>query len=154
MKLCITTSTYRVLVNVYHTSTIRYTKGIRQENPLSPYLFILLSDLLSKHVEKEINEKQLQGIILKRGFPELHHIFFADDSLLFMQGSLENACHIKELIMKYCRISCQRVNESKSILVFNNGADQDRLNGIEDALQIPSTRDPMKYLGLPEVWGG
>lgn len=66
---------------------------------------------------------------------------------------MENARHLKELIMKYCRVSTERINESKSSLIFNNGSNPGRCKAIEDALQITSIRDPGKYLGLPAVWG-
>lgn len=54
--------------------------------------------------EREVKEKRLNGIVLRRECPKLHHFFFADESLIFMQGSVKNARHLKELIMKYCRI--------------------------------------------------
>lgn len=102
MTTCIATPTYCILVNGSRTTTIRPTRGIRHGDPLSPYLFILMADVLSRQIEKETNKKQLKGIILKRGCPELHHLLFADDSLLLFQGSVENARHLKRIIIRYC----------------------------------------------------
>lgn len=153
MKVCITTQTNHVLINGCHTPQIRPTRGIRQGDPPSPYLFVLLADVLSKQVEKEVNEKRLKCVILKRGCPKLHHLFFADETFFFMQGTIENVCHLKDLIMRYCRVSGKRINESKSNLIFNSGADPERCREIENALQITSIRDQGKYLGLPAVRG-
>lgn len=63
----------------------------------------------------------LKGMVLKRSFPELHHLFFADDLLFFLQGSTENAKHLKGVLNAYCRASGQRINTAKSTLYFNRG---------------------------------
>lgn len=55
--------------------------------------------------------------------------------------------------MKYCRVSGQRINELKSSIIFNSGADPVICKEIEEVLHIINTRDPGKYLGLPTVWG-
>lgn len=104
-------------------------------------------------MEREIQEKRLAGIILKRVCPELHHLFFTNDSLFFFQGTGENARHLKDLITKYCRNSGQRINEAKSSLTFNRGAEGVKTREIEEVLHISSTNNPGKYLGLPAVCG-
>lgn len=57
MHACITTLTYHVIVNGRRTFTMQPSKGLRQGDPLSPYLFILLMNVLSRQVEKEVREK-------------------------------------------------------------------------------------------------
>ena len=55
------------------------TRGIRQGNPLSPYLFLLLVDVLSTSILNRAQAKVLAGIKLSRFCLELTHLFFADD---------------------------------------------------------------------------
>lgn len=95
----------------------------------------------------------MKGIILRMGCLELHHLFFVNDSLFFLQGTVENASRLKEIIMIYCRVSGQRINESKSTLTFNRGVDLNRRRDVKKVLQISSTSESGKYLGLSTVWG-
>lgn len=119
IKECISTTTYRVVVNGDRSDIIKPTRGIRQRDSLSPYLFIMLADVLSRWIKQETREERLKGIMLIRRFPKLHHLFFTDDSLLFRQGSTVNAKHLKDILDAYCRASGQRINTTKSTLFFN-----------------------------------
>lgn len=78
IQACITIPTYRVLVNGNWMTRIRPTRGIRQGDPLSPYMFIFLRDILSRQIGQDISDRKLKGIILRKGCPELHHLFFAN----------------------------------------------------------------------------
>lgn len=69
-----------------------------------------------------------------------------------MGGSEENARTLKDLIMRYYRVSSQHINESKTTLMFNRDNDLFRSKALEDVLQITSTSEPGKYLDLPTVW--
>lgn len=66
MKVCITTPTNQVLINGCHTPQIRPTRGIRQGDPPSPYLFVLLADVLSKQVEKKLT-KSVWNVLYWKG---------------------------------------------------------------------------------------
>lgn len=66
---------------------------------------------------------------------------------------MDNACHLKEVIMTYCRSYGQKINKVKSSLIFNQRADETTCKAIEDTLRISRTREPGKYLGLLAVWG-
>lgn len=86
-----------------HPQFGRPARGLRKRDPVSPYLFILMADVLPRQVEKEVIGKRIPWITLRRGFPESHHLFFMDDSLFFIQGLVDNARHLNDLIVKYWR---------------------------------------------------
>lgn len=90
---------------------------------------------------------------MRRGYPELHHLFFVDDSLFFLKGTVENAHELKTILTKYCNASGQRINNTKSTLVFSREAAEGCCKEIEDELQIRRVHDLGKYPGLPSVWG-
>lgn len=98
-------------------------------------------------------DRRLHGITLRRGCHELHDLFFADDSLFFFQGTVENVRSLKTIIMDYCRASGQRKNTEKCTLIFNWGANGSLGSAIERELNIENLNDPGKYLGLPSMWG-
>lgn len=66
---------------------------------------------------------------------------------------MENERALKNIIMDYCRASEQRLNTGKSTITFNRQADASLHSTIEDELNIPSSSDLGKYLGLPSMWG-
>lgn len=76
------------------------------------------------------------------GCPKLHHFFFTDGSLFFIKGTVENARTLKTIIMDYCRASGQQINESKSTLTYNRGANADEISTIMDYLHFAV--DPKK----------
>ncbi|XP_024200296.1 uncharacterized protein LOC112203585 [Rosa chinensis] len=80
---CIMSVSYAVLVNGEVTQKILPTRGIRQGDPLSPYLFILCAEGLSALITQSVNQGLLKGLKMCPQAPTLHHLFFADDSILF-----------------------------------------------------------------------
>lgn len=113
MRQYVTNTSYQVLINEQRTMNIQPIRGLRQGDPFSPYLFILLGDVLSRQIEEGVRIKRLSGLILRSGFLKLHHLFFADESLFFLIGTMENARERKTILMKYCNASCQRINNAK-----------------------------------------
>lgn len=80
---CISNVKFTIMVNGKARVQVRPKRGLRQGDPLSPYLFVLVKDVLSKMISKACEEKQLSGARFNRNCPTLSHSFFADDALLF-----------------------------------------------------------------------
>lgn len=91
IKICISTVSYQVLVNGKRTNFIESSRWIKQGDPLSPYFFILVADVLSRRVEQRDIDKEIVGIKPRRTCPEIHHFLFADNSFFFLNGSVGNA---------------------------------------------------------------
>ena len=85
---CISTVTYFILINGKPHGHIVPSRGLRQANPLSPYLFFLCAEGLSSLIKNEVGDGQLEGIFVCRSGPKLSHLFFVDDSLIFCKASL------------------------------------------------------------------
>lgn len=98
---CVTTVRYKVLVNGKLTETIIPSRGIRQGDPLSPYLFIICVEGLSLLLQREENRGRISGLKVARRAPAVSHLFFADDSLLFFKATITKATVIKEVLKKY-----------------------------------------------------
>lgn len=75
-------------------------RGLRQGDPLSPYLFLLVKDVLSKLIQLEINEGRMAGMRINRNCPVLSHIFFADDVFLFLKAELRECNVILDVLGK------------------------------------------------------
>lgn len=58
-------------------------RGLRQGDPILPYIFVLCLEYLSNLINKVVNDKICTGIKASRNGPVISHLFFADDLMLF-----------------------------------------------------------------------
>jgi hypothetical protein len=82
---CITSVSYQILINGQPSKCFSPERGLRQGDPLSPYLFILCANVLSGLLKKESQQSNIHGIQIARNAPKITHLLFADDSLLFAE---------------------------------------------------------------------
>jgi hypothetical protein len=112
------------------------TQGIRQGDPISPYLFLLCAEGLSNVFKGNGVEGRVQGIQVSSSAPIINHLLFADDSTLFFKATPSNAKAVHDSISMYCEASCQKVNTSKSSIFFRKGCRQNVQNEIKSITQI------------------
>ena len=112
-------------------------RGLRQGDPLSPYLFILVAEVLSSMVTEHVRRGDLQGIKITRHCPEITHCLFADDSLFFIQATRRNCVVLKSIWEEYCAASGQSINWDKSSLFMNESIPGDIKPMVSDTLGIP-----------------
>lgn len=144
---------YSYKVNGHISSSITPQRGLRQGDPISPYLFILVVDALSHLINKVVLDGRLQGFQLARGAPTLTHLFFADDALLFSRASPHNAYELIRILNVYSKCSGQRINLSKSGLICGKFVRADCKQQLSGILGMNVWENPGKYLGLPAEWG-
>ena len=114
IKECITTVSFSVLVNNSPTEQFFPNCGLRQGDPLSPYLFILGAEVLSRMIQYECNNDHDIGVNLHKGGTTIPFLSFADDLIIFTKAKT-NACgKIKKILKDYREISGQIVNLNKS----------------------------------------
>jgi hypothetical protein len=104
---------YSVSFNGVLLDTIQPTRGLRQGDPLSPYLFLFVADGLSKVLQNEASNRTIQVVKVSRRAPEITQLLFADDSLLFFRASEAQANSIKATLDRYCIGTCQKINFDK-----------------------------------------
>ncbi|XP_043692868.1 secreted RxLR effector protein 78-like [Telopea speciosissima] len=107
---CLLPVSYQILINDAPRGTIVPSRGIRQGDPLSPALFILCSHTLSCLLQKAESDGDIKGIRVRNRAPPITHLLFADDSLLFAEGKLEELYVIKSCLSTYCKASGQEIN--------------------------------------------
>lgn len=128
-------------------------RGLRQGDPLSPYVFLLIKDVLSRLIQKEINNHQLAGMKINRHCPILSHILFADDAILFVRAELKECCVVKNILKQYGEASGQLINFEKSGILFSSNMCATDKQLLCDYLNISPMKGDSKYLGLPSFWG-
>ncbi|KAK9195743.1 hypothetical protein WN943_003868 [Citrus x changshan-huyou] len=153
MMLCVSTVRYRVLREGKELGPIVPCRGLRQGDPLSPYLFILCVDGLSSLIRRQERNGLIHGVRIARGAPSVSHLFLADDSFLFFRANDNEANLIKHLLAVYGRASGQVVNFSKSSISFSANVVESVSREICAILEVNSTANHGAYLGLPSAIG-
>src|SRR6185437_15485697 len=145
----VTTVSFSVLFNGDRLENFVPSRGIRQGDPISPYLFLLATEGLSCLLKARNQSSVLNGIKVAPSAPVVSHLLFADDSLLFFRANRESAEEIKEVLNTYCQASGQRINMDKSSIHFAKGYMQSLREVIKDELDVHNESLSEKYLGMP-----
>ena len=101
------------------TDMFHPSRGLRQGDPLSPYLFLLCVEALSSLLQREENNGNIVGVRVCRDAPQISHLLFADDSLILMRADGANAECLRDILDAYCESSGQLVSDAKSSIHFS-----------------------------------
>ncbi|CAA7032411.1 unnamed protein product [Microthlaspi erraticum] len=117
---CIKSVEYKVLINGQPWGTITLYRGLRQGDPLSPYIFILCTEVLISNLKRAESAKSLTGLKVARASPPVSHLLFADDSLFFCKATVEESTILLQILQSYERASGQKINFDKSSIQFGH----------------------------------
>lgn len=150
---CVESVSYSFLVNGSPMGSVTPSRGIRQGDPLSPYLFILCTEVLSSLCEKAQIDGSLPGIRVARGCPSVNHLLFADDTMFFCRSSSSSVAALLKILRDYEELSGQCINFAKSSISFSARTPIEAKTRVKTTLQIEAEGGIGKYLGLPENFG-
>ena len=124
------------------------SRGIRQGDPLSPYLFLIYMNVFTLKLSQTADcPKSGVGIRVCPDAPIIPSLFFADDSLLFCKTNATACRHLKTIMDHFCSLSGQLINFHKSSLVFSNNATATHKQVVGAFFNIPRKESLGKYLG-------
>lgn len=145
---CVSTVSYSYLVNDSVYGEVKPYRGIRQGDPLSPFIFILCSEVLSGMCKKTEREGRLQGVRVARGSPRVSHLLFADDTMIFCLASSTSCENLRLILKEYERASGQMINTTKSSITFSSKTPLEVKEKAKLVLSIEKEGGLGKYLGL------
>uniref|UniRef100_A0A803QC21 Reverse transcriptase domain-containing protein n=1 Tax=Cannabis sativa TaxID=3483 RepID=A0A803QC21_CANSA len=119
IETCIFVKKMGLLINGSVQGMITPSYGLRQGDPLSPTLFIIAADVLSKLITTRKMEGCIQGFKISKDGLAITHLMFADDIILFGQASLKEAKGFLKCLQDYCSWSGQAVNYHKLTVHFS-----------------------------------
>lgn len=146
IRFCISTVRFSILVNGTPSGFFSSSRGLRQGDPLSPLLFVVVMEALSRILTAaletgfSVGSRDSEALVV-------NHLLFADDTLIFCGAQEEQIRHLKCIFLGFEAASGLRINLGKSEIVPIGGVeDVERLANLLGC-QVASL--PMTYLGLP-----
>ncbi|KAI5352315.1 hypothetical protein L3X38_005206 [Prunus dulcis] len=88
---CVTTVSYSVLLNGEPSGQITPSRGLRQGDPLSPFLFLICAEGLTALIRRQEERNLVHGFQCRHRGVSISHLFFADDSVLFCRATEREA---------------------------------------------------------------
>ncbi|CAN0846303.1 LINE-1 retrotransposable element ORF2 protein [Linum grandiflorum] len=152
IKACISTVSYSINLNGKRCGFFKPSRGLRQGDPLSPLLFAICSEVLSRLFHKAIEQHSLRGIKISRHSPAISHLFFADDSFIFLEAQPGTDKKLKDLLDKYQFLSGQKINLHKSAIYFSKNTPLSLRSDFASSLGVGSIGTQDRYLGLPTLF--
>jgi len=107
---CVTSVQYSVIINGSLVGEIRPSRGIRQGDPISPYLFIICVEALSALIMRAERSGAISGVPSSPSGPKISHLFFADDSILFCKSNAVEWKRLMKILGIYENASGQKLN--------------------------------------------
>lgn len=150
---CVTTPTMQVLWNGKASPMFLPQRGVRQGDPLSPYLFVLCMERLSQAISTAVSHLSWQPIKLGRRAIPLTHLFFADDLLIFGHTKSDQVNIIKSTLQAFCDSSGHKVNPTKTKIYFSRNTTAPCRRDICQAFGYGETESLGKHLGVPLITG-
>ena len=146
---CVTTTSISILFNGSKLNSFKPSRGIRQGDPLSPYLFILCMEYLGALIENECVAKRWIPIKASKDNVAISHLFFADDLMLFAKVSKEGCEAIKDVLDVFCVESGQKISLEKSRIYFSPNVQSNIKDKACEYLGIHETTNIGRYLSFP-----
>jgi hypothetical protein len=140
--------TVSVKINNTIGSYFKSGRGVRQGDPLSPFLFNIAADSLAKMISLAQKNNLIKGLVPEYTENGVAVLQYADDIILCIQDDKEQASHLKLLLYLYEEMSGLKINFAKSEVIM---VSQDYSKSIDysNMFNCAIGNWPIKYLGVP-----
>lgn len=139
-------SSCKLLWNGESMESFKPTRGLRQGDPLSLYIFVLCMQRLSSWIQREVSLRRWRPLKAARGGEVVSHLLFADDILLFTEATVDQVDCILDGLNKFCKASGHKINTGKSSVFFSPNIAEDAAQNLSAKLGIKQSADLGVYL--------
>ncbi|GKF58368.1 RNA-directed DNA polymerase, eukaryota, partial [Tanacetum coccineum] len=134
-----------IIINGSPTDEFKFGKGLKQGDPLSPFLFILIMEMLHLSFQRVVDAGMFHGIKLG-GTLNLSHMFYADDAVFVGEWSDNNIATLVHVLDCFHKVSRLKINMNKSKLMGTH-VDHDKVTRAANKLGCQILKAPLLYLG-------
>ncbi|GJS00381.1 RNA-directed DNA polymerase, eukaryota [Tanacetum coccineum] len=143
---CLQSATGSVLVNGSPSSEFQFFRGLKQGDPISPFLFILIMESLHLSFSRVINEGLFKGIAINPSF-SISHLFYADDAVFVGEWNDSNIKTVVKVLKCFFLASGLKINLLKSKLM-GVGVNPNEVSRVATSIGCSTFTAPFKYLGV------
>ncbi|GKC78488.1 kinase-like domain, beta-lactamase/transpeptidase-like protein [Tanacetum coccineum] len=137
-----------ILVNGSPTEEFRLERGVRQVDPLSPFLFILAAEGLNWIVSEAVENGIFRGVNIGSNREVVSHLQYADDTIFIGEWNKENTISLMCILECFEEVSGLRINFNKSKL-YGIGVNDDEVIEMSRWMKCGIREFPFTCLGLP-----
>ena len=147
LSSCVCTTNFIVGYNGTVNGYFKGTRGLRQGDPLSPYLFVIAMNCLSHMLNDVASQSRLKYHSNCQKI-RLTHLSFADDLLIFTEGNIESVQCVLQVLKEFEARSGLAVSMQKTSF-YASGMSEDEINRIQVSTGMVCGNLPFRYLGVP-----
>ena len=136
-----------MLVNGRSRGFFQASHGIKQGNPLSPILFVVASEALSRGLSAQVVDGSSTHYALPRGCIRITHLSFADDIVIFTRGDRRSVVNLVWFLTLYQEGAGQRINKQKSFFIVSRWCGAGQIRRIRHLTGFRQDSFPFSYLG-------
>jgi hypothetical protein len=129
------------------------SRGIRQGDPISPYIFLICVEAFSALLQQAERKGFITDVPTSSKGPRLSHLFFADDSMIFYKANSVEWRRVMRILGIYEKVFGQQINLQKTSLFFSRNTNLERKQEILRLSDLTETHQIDSYLGLPSFVG-
>ena len=135
---CVTSVRYSIKLNGTLLDSFAPSRGLRQGDPLSPFLFLFVADGLSAILKSKVQSGDIVPVKICRRAPGISHLLFADDTMLFFQATRDQAEQVKAALDLYSVATGQSLNYDKCSIFFGEACPAPDQEQVRDVLKVKS----------------
>nr|XP_027088662.1 uncharacterized protein LOC113710011 [Coffea arabica] len=140
---------FSVIVNGLPHGFFKSTRGLRQGDPISPTLFVIGAEVLSRSLNALAEHRSYRPFKVPSGCPVVTHLAYADDVIIFTNGLKASVQLVKRVVDGYYSLSGQQVNCQKSYFLVHPRLPPQHRAMIRMVTGFSYKSFPIKYLGCP-----
>ena len=144
---CLSTVDFSVILNGRLRDKFKGARGLRQGDPLSPFLFTLVVDALGRMIDKLVSQNMLECFEVGREKIKISHLQFADDTLFFVKENEDNLRTLNSALKIFCEVFGSKINFGKNTLLGIN-LQEEEVSYLAELVECSVGIWPIKYLGL------
>ncbi|GKD61016.1 putative RNA-directed DNA polymerase, eukaryota, reverse transcriptase zinc-binding domain protein [Tanacetum coccineum] len=148
IKACLYSSRASILVNGSPTSEFSINRGLRQGDPLSPFLFILVMEGLHNAFAEAVGNGLISGININNSTINISHLFFADDVIITIDWNAKDLENIIRVLHVFYLASGLKINIHK-FNIYGIGVNEEEVSNMASNAGCIAGNIPFNYIGLP-----
>ncbi|XP_026416673.1 uncharacterized protein LOC113312130 [Papaver somniferum] len=113
IEWCVKEAQFSLLVNGDATNLIKHTKGIRQGDPLSPFLFLLVVEVFSMLLNEAVEDNKIGGFQVLDGGTVIYHLQFADNTIIMINATREEVRRLLVILLMFEVLTGLKLNLEK-----------------------------------------